>query len=125
MSLLGASLRELGDARALDVAVVDGTGAQLTGFDPSRPATATLSTVVVSTVSIALAASNAARRRIVIHNDSTGNVFVAFAATATVTAFTIKLGGNNVYEGPLNDYTGAISAIRSAGSSNVRVTEIT
>jgi len=126
MSLFAASLRELGaDVRAVDVAVLDPSGNQLAGFDGSRPATAGLATVVVSTTSIVLAASNAARRRIVIHNDSTGVVFIAFAATATVSAFTYELGGNATYDGPLNDYTGVISAIRASGSSNVRVTEIT
>lgn len=125
MSLLGASLQELGDVRAQHVAVVDGAGAQLTGFDPSRPATATITTVVVGTVSVVLAAANAARRRLVIHNDSAGTVFVAFAATATSSAFTYELGGNSTFDGPLNDYTGVVSAIRAASSSNVRVTEIT
>ena len=125
MGFFTASIRELTNARAADVAIVDANGDHVTGFDSSRPATAVLTTVIVTTVSISLLASNAARRRFIIHNDSTGTMFVAFAATATATAFTIELAGNNTYESPLNDYTGAISAIRAVGTSNVRVTEIT
>lgn len=126
MSLLSATLRLLGtDIRAMDVAVVNGAGVQLTGFDGSRPASATLSTVVAGVVSGVLVAANPARRRVVFHNDGGTTVFIAFAATATTTAFTIVLGKNGTYDGPLNDYTGDISAITASGSSNVRVTEIT
>jgi len=125
MSLISASLRFLTNARALDVAVVDGAGDHVTGFDGSRPANATLTTVVASTTSQVLVAANAARRRLVVHNDGTGAIFVAFAATATTAAFTYEIGGNNTWDGPLNDYTGVVSIIRSGGTSNVRVTEVT
>lgn len=126
MSLLGATLRLLGaDVRALDVAVVDAAGAHVPGFDGSRPASATLTNVTVTTTSTILKASNPARRRLIIHNDSNGRLLVAFASVATATAFTVEIGGNNTYEGPLNDYTGDVSAIRASGSSTVRVTEVT
>jgi len=127
MSLFTGSIREIGDARALDVAVVDGLGAQLTGFDPSRPANAGITTVSVDNTvgGTSLLVANPARRQFIVHNDSAGTIFVALAATASATAFTYEVAGNSTIEGPLNGYTGAISAFRVSGVSAVRVTEVT
>ena len=126
MSLLGASLRALGvDVRAQDVAVVDGAGNHVTGFDSSRPANATLTSVATSTTSAELAAANAARRQLFIHNDSSKTLYVAFAATATTTAFTVAIGANGSVPFALNGYTGVVSGILSSGSGNARVTEVT
>ena len=125
MSLLGASLRFLTNARAQDVAMVDANGDQLTGFDSSRPATATLTSVVASIVSVSLLAANAARRQIMIHNDGTKTLFVAFAATASATAFTVVIGASNTYVSPVNGYTGIISGIWNVANGNARITEVT
>lgn len=125
MGLLAASIRLLTNARALDVAVTDANGDHLTGFDSSRPATAALTSVAASAVSVSLLAANADRRRVVIHNDGNKTLFVAFAATASVTAFTIVLAAGQVYDGRLNDYTGAISGIWSSANGSARITEIT
>lgn len=119
------SLRELGDARALDVAVLDGAGNQLTGFDGSRPAVATLSNVNATTTSGVMLAANPARRQVFIEQEGNGTTYVAFAATATVAAYTFKLPGNGSRELALNGYTGVISVIRGAGTATLRVTEVT
>mgnify|MGYP001566810534 FL=1 len=125
MGLYLGSFRTIGDARAADVAVVDGFGNQLTGFDSSRPATATLTSVASSAVSVVLLASNAVRRRFIIVNDSTKLLYVALAATASATAFSIPIAKEGVYESPLNDYTGVISGIWTSANGFARVTEIT
>ena len=124
MSLLGASIRFLTNARALDVAVVDGTGAQLTGFDSSRPATSTLTTVAASVVSVTLVASNAARRQAIIVNDGNKTLYVAFAATASTTAFTVLVPSHQTYHSLLNGYTGIITGIWDLANGSARVTEI-
>lgn len=62
----------------------------------------------------------------IIHNEAGQPLKIAFAATATATAYTILLAQNVEYQGPLNDYTGAVSGIwQNAGSGNARITEIT
>lgn len=126
MSLLSATIRLLaGDVRALDVAVVDGTGNQLTGFDPSRPANATVATVATSTTSVTLFASNADRRQIYISNESNGTLYVKFGATASATSYTVLIPKNGTWEGVLNTYTGVVDGVLSAGTGNARVTEVT
>jgi len=124
---LTAFLRQLTNTRSLDVSVVDGNGDQVTSFSSvaTAPTTAVLTNVTVSNISATLLTANASRRRFLLYNDSGALIFVAFAATATNTAYTIELPNNTLYESELNDYTGVISAIRNAGTGAVRVTEIT
>ena len=122
---LTGSLRDLQNARALDVAVVDGNGDQLTGFDSSRPASAAITSVASAATSTVLLPANPARRRVIFYNDSTKNLRVAFAATASATAFTALLPGKSLYESDLNDYTGIISGIWEAANGFARITEIT
>ena len=125
MSLLAASLRLLTNARALDVAVTDANGDHVTGFDGSRPANAAITAVATSTTSATLLASNPARRQVFIYNDSGKDLFVAFAATATSTAFTVVIGKQNQWSSEMNSYTGEISGILSSGTGNARITEVT
>jgi hypothetical protein len=84
-----------------------------------------LTTVAASATSVSLLASNAARRQAIIMNDGSKTLYVAFAATASATAFTKLIGAGMQYETPLNGYTGAISGIWSSASGNARITEIT
>ena len=128
MGWLSASIRELTNARALDVAVVDATGAQLGGFDSSRPATAVKSNVSVDNTvgGTELLAANAARRQFIIYNDGPGTVFASFGATTSITDYTVEIAANGVWEGVLNGYTGVISAFKnSATPAIIRVTEVT
>jgi len=127
MSLSPSLIVETNDIRAAAVAVVDTTGTQLGGFDSSKPSTATMSQVAASAVSQTLLAANLARRRFTVHNSANKTVFLAFGATASLTAYTIPVPAGQTYEGLLNDYTGVISVIGSAGinTNNLFVTEIT
>ena len=121
-------LRQLTNTRAMDVAVVDGNGDQITSFgsgSSTPPPNAVLTNVTVSTTSAVLLAANVNRRRFIIYNDSGRHVFVAFAATASSTSFTVDLPNNGFYEGELHDYTGVISGVTQSGTGPVRVTEIT
>ena len=111
--------------RALGVAVLDANGNQVSGFDHSRPANATLTQPTVTNASSVILAANPARRQAIIVNNTGSKIFIAFGPTASSVAFTHELPNNQIYETPLNGYTGDISAIKPSGSGTVRITEIT
>lgn len=52
-------------------------------------------------------------------------MFVAFAATASQTAFTFIIPSKVGAELPLNGYTGVVSGVLKAGTGTARVTEVT
>lgn len=103
-------------------AATEATLAALNG--KSSPATAALSSVAASVTTVSILASNAARKGFVLVNDSASIVYVAFAATATATAFTYMLKANSVVESPNWVYTGAISGIWVSAVGSLRVTEL-
>ena len=113
------------DVRADAVAIFDIAGNQLSGFDNSRPANATITTLAATTSSQTLLASNPARRQVFVTNEAGKTLYIAFAATASATSYTIPLAGGSSIILPLNGYTGLITAVLSAGTGNVRVTEVT
>lgn len=112
------------DLRADVVGVFDPAGNQLSGFDSSRPANAAETSVPSSTSSVPILVANAARRRVVIFNNSSKTLFLAFGAVAVLNKG-IPVPSMQVYSGPLNDYTGLISGIWSAANGTAEVTEIT
>lgn len=125
MSLSASQVALANDLRALVVGIFDPAGNQLSGFDASRPANATITTVPVTTTDAVLLAANAARRGVVLTNEANKTLFVAFGVTASNTAYTYPVPAGQTLTLPLNGYTGALHAVLSAGSGNVRVTEIT
>lgn len=90
----------------------------------SLSSTAVITSVANSLTTGVLLASNTARRGFIIFNDSLAIVFLAFSATASTTAFSVKLQPGSEYE-PGIDYTGVISAISSAAVGACRITEFT
>ena len=117
------SARTLTNARPFDVAMVDGNGDQLTGFDPSRPSGSAITAVPLSITSVVLAAADATRRKLKIFNDSNRTLLIAEAATASAAAFTVRVPGFGFYESEKDDYTGVVSGIwTQAGSGNAMVT---
>lgn len=88
--------------------------------------TGTITSVANSTSSVSVLASNANRKGFILHNDSTTTVFVAYSATATLTAFTLRLTSQASYfSNQLPIYRGALSAISSAVNGSLRITELT
>jgi hypothetical protein len=77
--------------------------------------------VITSTT---ILAANANRRDAKIYNSSTARLYLAFSATATVTAFTILLEAGGTYEMTII-YTGLISGIWAAANGSALVTELT
>lgn len=90
----------------------------------SLSSTATITSVSNAITTTTVLASNSGRRGFMIYNDSLAVVFIAFAATASTTAFSIKLQPGSEYE-PGIDYTGVISSIASAAVGALRITEFT
>lgn len=111
--------------RAQAVAVVDTAGAQLPGFDQSRPANAVLTNVPSVITNVVLQAANPARRQLFVYNDSTKNLRVALAAVASATSFTLLIPAKSLVELPLNGYTGDVAGIWEAANGFARVTEVT
>ena len=88
----------------------------------AQAASAALTSVLAAVISTSILASNVNRKGYMLFNDGLGVCKVAFAATASATAFSILLAPNTGYE-PGTMYTGAISAIWSSASGSMRVTE--
>lgn len=86
--------------------------------------TGTITSVANAITSTTLLSANTARRGFIVFNDSLTIVFLAFSATASATAFSVKMQPGSEYE-PGIDYTGVISSIASAAQGNMRITEFT
>ena len=87
--------------------------------------TSALTSVAAAITSTTLLALNANRKGAYFYNDSTAILYIALAATAATTAYTVQLPANGYYEMPEKPiYTGAITSISSAANGNVRVTEL-
>ena len=125
MSLFPGSVRSVVDALPIDTVLLGADGLPLFGFDPSRPDDAILTNVASAAVTTLLLAANPDRRRMIIYNDSSKNLRVAFAPTAGATAFTLLIPSKGLYESGLNDYTGDVSGIWEAANGFARVTEVT
>lgn len=86
---------------------------------------ATIARVASSATSATLLAANADRRRLIIYNESTADLYVKFGATASITSYTVKLGPGDTYESPTDwVYTGIIDGIWSAANGAAQVTEL-
>jgi hypothetical protein len=87
-------------------------------------ATATQTSVAGSATSVVLLASNTARKGYTIFNDSTSVLFVSYAATATTSAYGVKLFPNGCVENNVN-YTGVISGIWLVATGAAKMVEYT
>lgn len=90
------------------------------------PTTGTLSQLVVSASSQVALALNTSRKGFIMVNDSNKTIWVAFAATASASAYTYKILPNSTIEPNFGSYTGVISAISLSGvAGNLVITELT
>jgi len=85
--------------------------------------TASLANVTASITSVTLRAANAARRTLVIYNDSASDMYIAYAATASSTTFTIYLPslGTTTILGA--EYAGLVTGIWLSAVGSARITE--
>ena len=93
--------------------------------NPSTSSTGTTTSVAASTTSVSLIAANTSRKGLSIYNSSSvGTLYIAYGATASLTAFAEKISPNTLWEMPIQ-YTGAIAGIWSATGGSAAVTEFT
>lgn len=122
--LVGPSIVEAANGRAAGVVLFDVNGDPIYGFDQSRPSSAVLTNVAVSTTNAVLSAADANRRGLIIYNDAAKTLRVAFAATASGTSFSVVVPSKTAYEVPLNGYNGVVAGVLDSGTGTARVTEI-
>ena len=106
-------------------AAVDAAGRIATRATVGASTTATLTTVSGNTTTAVLLAANTARLGVAVYNDSTAILYLAFAATASTSAYTVQIAGGGYYETqPGVIYTGVISGIWATATGAARITEL-
>ncbi len=76
-----------------------------------------------SASSMTLAASNSARKGLIIFNDSTSALYVRYGTPATTAIFTVKIAAGGYWEMPAPIYTGQVCGIWDSANGVARVTE--
>jgi hypothetical protein len=82
---------------------------------------ATVSNVSVGTSAVTLSASNAAKTKLVVYNE-TGTLYVKLGTAASASSYSYKLTANSVLE--FTGYTGVVTGIKASGTTSVLVTEV-
>lgn len=90
----------------------------------SQAGTAALTNVASSASTGSIVAARTLRKGLVIYNDSTAVLYLAYASTASLTAFSYKIAAGVTFEMPQPVYNGAVSGIWDAANGNARVTEL-
>lgn len=92
--------------------------------NPGTTTSSTLTSVAGANTTTQLLASNTSRSGAYFYNDSTQIAYLAFASTASTTAYTIQIQPNQIYEMPVIPvYTGIISCIWTSANGSMRITE--
>lgn len=127
-----ATIREGGNVANVtagnELKVIDtNSGSILSLMTPASAALSSVAVVATAGGGVLLAA-NPARKGFSAQNDTNRTIYIAMAATADVTAYTVRLAVNGYYEqlGGGGVYTGDISVIGAGGvTGNAIVTEYT
>ena len=82
---------------------------------------ATTTSVSVSPTVATLSASNAAKTKVIIHNEG-GTLFVKLGSGASAASYSYRLVANTVLE--INGYTGVITGTKVTGTTAALVTEV-
>jgi hypothetical protein len=93
----------------------------------SQPTSSTSSLTFVAAVtsSTQLLAANTNRKKMMVHNESTAVLYLAFGSTSSATAYTVQVPANSYFEMPVPPvYTGIIAGIWSSAIGNARITEL-
>lgn len=118
-----AAKQDTGNASLSSIDGKVATEATLSAINSKLSASsATITAVASSATSVELLAANASRKGFKLFNDSNKDAYVAFAATASTAAYTLKMAPQSFYESDTVQYTGVISAIWSAVNGNMLVT---
>lgn len=94
--------------------------------ESSVATTTQITSVASATSSTQLLAANTSRKGMSVFNESTATLYLAFAGSASITAYSVQIPTNAFFEMPASPtYTGAIFGIWSAANGNARLTEFT
>src|SRR6266704_3073677 len=75
--------------------------------------------------SVSLLAANVNRKTFFVYNESAATLYLAWGATASLTAYTSQVPPNNLYEMPsTSTWQGAVSGIWSSAVGAARITEV-
>lgn len=89
-----------------------------------KSSTPSQSSPSVTNASTSILASNANRLGATIYNEGAAICYMKLGGTASTTSYTLQISVGAYYELPFG-YTGAIDGITSAGTAQLRVTELT
>ncbi len=83
------------------------------------------SSVAISSTSVTVAAANPNRKGILLYNNSTTVVYIAYDATASMTHFTFAIAAAATWTMPQPIYLGAVTAVRATtGDGKLLITEL-
>lgn len=86
---------------------------------------ASLTNIAQNTSTVQLLAANTSRRTAYIMNDTPGNLYIAYAASSALTAYSVKIPSEGFWEMPSVTYNGQISGIWDvSGSGKAYITEL-
>ena len=92
---------------------------------PSQGSSAPLTSVSGSITSVSLLAANVNRKTFFVYNESAATLYLAWGATASLTAYTSQVPPNNLYEMPsTSTWQGAVSGLWSSAVGAARITEV-
>lgn len=94
-------------------------------FSAAQPATATVSSVALSTVVATVLSANANRLGAIIWNDGAQAAYIKLGTGATTSSFTVRLQNKSEWELPYPVYTGDITGITATSTATALVTELT
>lgn len=107
-----------------DVVTVQGVaGATPIPVIEGLASTSTITSISSSLTTAVVLAANANRKGLIFYAEG-AKCFLAYAATASTTAYTVQIPANSYFE-PEYIYTGAISAVFSAVGGFLRTTQLT
>lgn len=119
-SYMGQIMDSAGNARGANV-----TAGNALEVAPGGTSGGALTSVASSATTVSILASNTSRTGAVFFNESTAICYLAFAATASTTTYTVQIAAGGFYEIPsLPMWQGAVSAIWSAANGSLRITEL-
>lgn len=125
VSATDLDIRDLNSAQDSITAVGPLTDAQLRAspvpVTSGSASVATVTSVSVSPTVATLAAANAARIKLIVHNE-TGTLYVKLGTGASGSSYTYRLVASTTLE--ITGYSGAVTGTKQTGTTNALVTEL-
>ena len=107
----------------LNIAIVDGSGVQITSFGGVSSSAPSNSSVSVTTSNTTVSSSNTNQKGLTIYNESGAIAYIKLGSTASTSSYSIQIAIGGYYEVPFG-YTGNIDGITSSGTAILRVTSL-